>query len=126
MTPPTSKFLDPFSIVSHEMSNLAKSIANLIGSGHPTLNRVSSYYFEAEGKNVRPLIVLILSKALLKIPLEERNRIPIDTIDVTEQKVLMVHQQNRIVLLLGNLLMIHYLHWQFTWDKSQSDIRSFI
>ena len=113
MTPPTSKFLDPFSIVSHEMSNLAKSIANLIGSGHPTLNRVSSYYFEAEGKNVRPLIVLILSKALLKIPLEERNRIPIDTIDVTEQKVLMVHQQNRIVPLLGNLLMIHYLHWQF-------------
>lgn len=86
VTPPTSKFLDPFSIVSHEMSNLAKSIANLIGSGHPTLNRVSSYYFEAEGKNVRPLIVLILSKALLKIPLEQRNRIPIDTIDVTEQK----------------------------------------
>ena len=62
VTPPTSKFLDPFSIVSHEMSNLAKSIANLIGSGHPTLNRVSSYYFEAEGKNVRPLIVLILSR----------------------------------------------------------------
>ncbi|CAX39602.1 hexaprenyl pyrophosphate synthetase, putative [Candida dubliniensis CD36] len=86
VTPPTSKFSDPFSIVSHEMSNLAKSIANLIGSGHPTLNRVSSYYFEAEGKNVRPLIVLILSKALSRIPIEQRNRIPIDTIDVTEQK----------------------------------------
>lgn len=78
-------FHDPFSIVSHEMSNLAKSIANLIGSGHPTLNRVSSYYFEAEGKNVRPLIVLLLSKALAKIPIEERTRIPIDFEDVTEQ-----------------------------------------
>ncbi|KAK6460275.1 isoprenoid synthase domain-containing protein [Scheffersomyces coipomensis] len=84
--PAASKiFHDPFSIVSHEMSNLAKSIANLIGSGHPTLNRVSSYYFEAEGKNVRPLIVLLLSKALSKIPLEQRNRIKIDTFDVTDQ-----------------------------------------
>ncbi|CAH2351947.1 hexaprenyl pyrophosphate synthase, mitochondrial [[Candida] railenensis] len=84
---PRSKatFNDPFSIVSHEMSNLAKNIASLIGSGHPTLNRVSSYYFEAEGKNVRPLIVLLLSKALSKIPIEERNRIPIDKSDVSDQ-----------------------------------------
>ncbi|CAK7895092.1 hexaprenyl pyrophosphate synthase, mitochondrial [[Candida] anglica] len=84
---PQSKatFSDPFSIVSHEMSNLAKNIANLIGSGHPTLNRVSSYYFEAEGKNVRPLIVLLLSKALSNIPISERNRITIDESDVVEQ-----------------------------------------
>lgn len=80
-------FSDPFSIVSHEMSNLAKSIASLIGSGHPTLNRVSSYYFEAEGKNVRPLIVLLLSKALSAISISERTRIPIDFEDVTEQKL---------------------------------------
>lgn len=82
-----SSFNDPFSIVSHEMSNLAKLIANLIGSGHPTLNRVSSYYFEAEGKNVRPLIVLLLSKALLSIPIEQRNRVKIDRYDVTDQPV---------------------------------------
>lgn len=88
MVQPTSKsFNDPFSIVSHEMSNLAKLIASLIGSGHPMLNRVSSYYFEAEGKNVRPLIVLILAKALLKIPVSERNRIPIDSSDVLDQPV---------------------------------------
>lgn len=86
--PKNSKvFSDPFSIVSHEMSGLAKLIASLIGSGHPTLNRVSSYYFEAEGKNVRPLIVLLLLKALLKIPVEERNRLKIDTCDVTDQPV---------------------------------------
>ncbi|ODV68435.1 hexaprenyl pyrophosphate synthetase mitochondrial precursor [Hyphopichia burtonii NRRL Y-1933] len=87
MVQPTSSktFNDPFSIVSHEMSNLAKSIANLIGSGHPTLNRVSSYYFEAEGKNVRPLIILLLSKCLLEIPIEKRDRIPIDTEDVNTQ-----------------------------------------
>lgn len=82
---PQAKFNDPFSIVSHEMSNLAKSIASLIGLGHPTLNRVSSYYFEAEGKNVRPLLVLLLSRALSKIPEDQRQRIPIDHYDVTEQ-----------------------------------------
>lgn len=82
----TKAFNDPFSIVSHEMSNLAKSIASLIGSGHPTLNRVSSYYFEAEGKNVRPLIVLLLSKALSQIPSEQRDRIKIDFEDVSSQK----------------------------------------
>ncbi|ODV98207.1 hypothetical protein PACTADRAFT_37494 [Pachysolen tannophilus NRRL Y-2460] len=80
-----SSFTDPFSIVSNEMSSLAKNIAGLISSGHPTLNRVSSYYFEAEGKNVRPLIVLLLSKALSKIPIEQRNRVPIDEADVTTQ-----------------------------------------
>lgn len=81
-----ASFSDPFLLVSHEMSNLAKSIASMIGSGHPTLNRVSSYYFEAEGKNVRPLIVLLLSKALLKIPIEQRNRTVIDQLDVVEQE----------------------------------------
>lgn len=85
--PSSSTFNDPFSIVSHEMSSLAKLIASLIGLGHPTLNRVSSYYFEAEGKNVRPLIVLLLAKALLKVPVEQRNRIKIDALDVTDQPV---------------------------------------
>ncbi|KAG7737010.1 hypothetical protein KL923_004148 [Ogataea haglerorum] len=80
-----SKF-DPFSMVSAEMRVLAKNIATLIGSGHPTLNRVASYYFEAEGKNVRPLIVLLLSKALAKIPESERTRIAIDPYDVNEQE----------------------------------------
>ncbi|CDK29801.1 unnamed protein product [Kuraishia capsulata CBS 1993] len=78
-------YSDPFSIVSSEMSTLAKNIATIIGSGHPTLNRVAAYYFEAEGKNVRPLIVLLLSKALSEIPAEQRQRIPVDSQDVNEQ-----------------------------------------
>lgn len=77
---------DPFSIVSNEMSNLAKLIANLIGSGNHVLNRVSSYYFEGEGKNVRPLIVLLLSKCLAEIPVYQKNRIPIDELDTNDQK----------------------------------------
>lgn len=85
LPPDTKVFSDPLSIVSHEMSGLAKLIAGLIGSGHPTLNRVASYYFEAEGKNVRPLVVLLLSKALLHIPAAERARA--DTDDVEQSLV---------------------------------------
>ncbi|ODV87527.1 hypothetical protein CANARDRAFT_174567 [[Candida] arabinofermentans NRRL YB-2248] len=84
--PNQSNKYDPFSLVSAEMGVLAKNIASLIGSGHPTLNRVSSYYFEAEGKNVRPLIVLLLSKALSNIPESERTRIIIDQYDVNDQE----------------------------------------
>lgn len=82
---PKSAF-DPFQMVSQEMSVLAKHISQLIGSGHPVLNKVAAYYFEAEGKNVRPLIVLLLSKALARIPESQRTRITIDKYDVNTQQ----------------------------------------
>lgn len=78
---------NPLSLVSKEMNTLAKNIVSLMGSGHPTLNRVTGYYFEAEGKKVRPLLVLLLSRALSEIPIEERNRIKVDYTDVPEDPV---------------------------------------
>lgn len=65
---------DPFSIVASEMSTLGNNIGKLLGSNHPTLNKVAMYYFQSEGKHVRPLIVLVLSKALSAIPASERDR----------------------------------------------------
>lgn len=73
---------DPFSLVSQEMSTLAKNIGKLIGSGHPTLNKVALYYFQSEGKHIRPLIVLLLSKALSAVPEAERTRGSRDELDV--------------------------------------------
>lgn len=35
----------------------------LLGSGHPSLDSVAKYYFQAEGKHIRPLIVLLMSVA---------------------------------------------------------------
>lgn len=78
---------NPVSLVSNEMNTLAKNIMALIGSGHPTLNRVTSYYFEAEGKKVRPLLVLLLSRALAAIPLSERDHVKLDSEDVPEDPV---------------------------------------
>ncbi|SCW00667.1 LAFE_0C09274g1_1 [Lachancea fermentati] len=78
---------NPVSLVSKEMNTLAKNIVTLMGSGHPTLNRVTGYYFEAEGKKVRPLLVLLLSRALSEIPIENRDRVKVDFADVPEDPV---------------------------------------
>lgn len=73
---------DPFSIVSKEMSTLASNIGKLLGSSHPTLNKFAMYYFKSEGKHIRPLIVLTLSKALSEIPLAEKDSGARDESDV--------------------------------------------
>ena len=85
----TPKFMlrNPISIVSNEMNNLAKHVMELISSGHPTLNRVTSYYFEAEGKKVRPLLVLLVSRALSNIPIEQRDQIKLDSSDIPDDPV---------------------------------------
>lgn len=83
---PNQPINDPFSIVSYEMSSLAKNIASLLGSGHPTLNKVALYYFQSEGKHIRPLIVLLLSKALSYIPPDQRIRGSRDETDVEAHK----------------------------------------
>ena len=54
---------DPLSLVSSELASLRSNVSSLLGSGHPGLNTIAKYYFQAEGKHVRPLIVLLMSKA---------------------------------------------------------------
>lgn len=39
----------------------------LLGSGHPSLDSVAKHYFHAEGKHIRPLIVLLMSAATNQI-----------------------------------------------------------
>ncbi|ETS62725.1 hypothetical protein PaG_02463 [Moesziomyces aphidis] len=55
---------DPLSLVSSELSSLRSNVSSLLGSGHPSLDTIAKYYFQAEGKHVRPLIVLLMSKAV--------------------------------------------------------------
>jgi hexaprenyl-diphosphate synthase len=45
------------------MKFLTKNIRQLLGSGHPTLDTVSKYYTQSEGKYVRPMLVLLMSRA---------------------------------------------------------------
>jgi hexaprenyl-diphosphate synthase len=60
--------IDPLRIVAKEMKFLTKNIRKLLGSGHPTLDTVAKYYTQAEGKHVRPLVVLLMSRATALTP----------------------------------------------------------
>ncbi|KAI1505189.1 hexaprenyl pyrophosphate synthase [Biscogniauxia marginata] len=63
--------IDPLRIVAKEMKFLTGNIRQLLGSGHPSLDRVAKYYTQAEGKHVRPLIVLLMSRATSLCPKNE-------------------------------------------------------
>ncbi|KAK3346826.1 isoprenoid synthase domain-containing protein [Lasiosphaeria hispida] len=60
--------IDPLRIVAKEMKFLTGNIRKLLGSGHPSLDRAAKYYTQAEGKHVRPLIVLLMSQATALCP----------------------------------------------------------
>ncbi|EPQ65546.1 BgtA-20451 [Blumeria graminis f. sp. tritici] len=55
-------------MVAEEMKSLTGNIRQLLGSGHPSLDTVAKYYTQAEGKHVRPLIVLLMSRATALTP----------------------------------------------------------
>ncbi|GFH51339.1 hypothetical protein CTEN210_07815 [Chaetoceros tenuissimus] len=59
---------DPFILSKEDMKTLSQSIrADLIGSDHPVLSKAASYFFEEGqdgGKKVRPMMVLLLSRAM--------------------------------------------------------------
>ncbi|KAI1849604.1 hypothetical protein JX265_007943 [Neoarthrinium moseri] len=60
--------IDPLRIVAKEMKFLTGNIRQLLGSGHPSLDKVAKYYTQAEGKHVRPMIVLLMSRATALCP----------------------------------------------------------
>ncbi|KAL1884142.1 hypothetical protein VTK73DRAFT_6811 [Phialemonium thermophilum] len=60
--------VDPLRIVAKEMKFLTGNIRKLLGSGHPSLDRAAKYYTQSEGKHVRPLIVLLMSRATSLCP----------------------------------------------------------
>ncbi|KAH9904310.1 hexaprenyl pyrophosphate synthase [Xylariomycetidae sp. FL2044] len=65
---PNDVSIDPLRIVAKEMKFLTGNIRQLLGSGHPSLDRAAKYYTQAEGKHVRPLIVLLMSRATALCP----------------------------------------------------------
>ncbi|KAF2267385.1 terpenoid synthase [Lojkania enalia] len=66
--------VDPFRTVAREMKFLTKNIRQLLGSGHPSLDTVAKYYTQSEGKYVRPMLVLLMSRATALTPKISRER----------------------------------------------------
>jgi hexaprenyl-diphosphate synthase len=55
--------INPKQLLGKDLSLLTENIRKLLGSGHPVLTTISSYYFTKQGKHIRPLLVLLVSKA---------------------------------------------------------------
>ncbi|EKV16603.1 Hexaprenyl pyrophosphate synthetase Coq1, putative [Penicillium digitatum] len=55
--------VDPLRMVGKELKFLTKNIRQLLGSGHPALDKVAKYYTHSEGKHMRPMLVLLMSQA---------------------------------------------------------------
>jgi hypothetical protein len=59
---------NPFELTRVEIDSLSQTIReDLLGTDHPVLNQAASYFFQADdsgGKKVRPMMVLLLSRAL--------------------------------------------------------------
>jgi hexaprenyl-diphosphate synthase len=66
--------VDPFRAVAKELKFLTKNIRQLLGSGHPSLDTVAKYYTLSEGKYVRPMLVLLMSRATALTPNTERGK----------------------------------------------------
>ena len=67
MPPGVRTDADPFQLAKGDVDSLSKSIReDLLGTDHPVLNKAASYFFgDADGgKKVRPLMVMLLSRAL--------------------------------------------------------------
>ena len=65
--------VDPLRIVAKEMKFLTKNIQQLLGSSHPMLDTVAKYYTHSEGKHIRPLLVLLMSRATALTPKAPRQ-----------------------------------------------------
>jgi hexaprenyl-diphosphate synthase len=73
--------MDPFQTVAREMKFLTGNIRSLLGSGHPTLDTVAKYYTQSEGKYVRPMLVLLMSRATALTPKIARGGSGSNTVD---------------------------------------------
>ncbi|KAK6908853.1 hexaprenyl-diphosphate synthase [Kwoniella mangroviensis CBS 10435] len=77
---------DPLSMINAEIGNLKSSLFRMLGSSNSALDTVAKYYFQAEGKHLRPLLVLLISQATNglggkgweKMKLESQSRRSID------------------------------------------------
>lgn len=99
---PTSKpnsnlTIDPLKLVGNELKFLSKNIRQLLGSSHPVLDTVAKYYTQSEGKHVRPLLVLLMSRATAntaKHPRESQIGLSKSAIDTPISSPLILYDNN--------------------------------
>ncbi|TPX30836.1 hypothetical protein SmJEL517_g05701 [Synchytrium microbalum] len=61
--PAGGSVINPRELLGKDLAIITDNIRKLLGSGHPVLKTISNYYFSQQGKQFRPLIVLLMSMA---------------------------------------------------------------
>ena len=54
---------DPYLLLKPQLDHLKERLLNLLGSAHPTLTDIAKYYFLHPSKQLRPLLILLFSRA---------------------------------------------------------------
>jgi geranylgeranyl pyrophosphate synthase len=56
--------VDPYATVREDMRSMADNLKGLVGSDHPVLRKIAAYFFDIEGKRIRPTILFLVCRAL--------------------------------------------------------------
>ncbi|PVV00380.1 hypothetical protein BB560_005243 [Smittium megazygosporum] len=70
---PEMEKIDPIKLVGSEIKHVAGNITKLLETGNPFLSRVARYYFQSTGKQIRPLVLLLLSQTINNLTLENSS-----------------------------------------------------
>lgn len=54
---------DPYLLLKPQLDHLRERLLNLVGSAHPTLTDIAKYYFLHPSKQLRPVLILLISRA---------------------------------------------------------------
>ena len=54
---------DPYLLLKPQLDHLRERLLSLVGSAHPTLTDIAKYYFLHPSKQLRPLLILLFSRA---------------------------------------------------------------
>lgn len=56
--------LNPLNIVDGDLKIMNKNIRTLLSTNHTLLETIANYYFQLQGKKIRPVIILLMARAL--------------------------------------------------------------
>lgn len=56
--------VDPYKTAANDIQSLSDSVKEMLGSDHPVLRSLGKYFFDVQGKRVRPVIVCLVSRAM--------------------------------------------------------------
>ncbi|KAJ3330580.1 coq1 putative hexaprenyl diphosphate synthase [Blyttiomyces sp. JEL0837] len=77
----SGSIINPRELLGKDLSLLTENVRRLLGSGHPVLSSISNYYFQAQGKHIRPMLVLLVAQATNVLHKKIDHRIGDDEID---------------------------------------------